>query len=115
VLRNLPSVEERWTDPPADLVAHDVPGERGGAEDHARHDDVDVERPGAHEQPHGEQQGVAGEDREEQAALDEDDRHRRPEHLVAEPVEPPRGVHPVEPEQQRRQQVHAETLTGGRH
>ena len=61
----------------------------------------EVELAGGDEQAEREQQGVAGQEREEQPALDEDDQQADPEQRRAEAVEQPVGVHPVDAEQHR--------------
>ena len=70
---------ERWSDPAADLVAQDVAEERGDAE--ARRWPRRGSGPGGRspmsrgdEEADREEQGVAGQEREEQPALDHDDR-----------------------------------------
>ena len=93
--------------PAADLVAGDVAEERRRGQQDERDQQLDgraagedVDLLGGDEQPHREQQGVAGQEREEQAALDEDDHQAEPEQLAAEPVEEPVGVHPVHAQQE---------------
>ena len=56
---------------------------------------------GRDEEPHREEQGVAGEEREEQSALHEDDDEAEPEQLLAEVLEEPVWIHPVHAEQHR--------------
>ena len=114
---------QRWPDGSADLVARDVAQERGRREQDQgdqQLEDVaageDVDPPGRDEQAHREQQGVTGEEREEQAALDEDDHQAQPEELAAELVEQPVGVHPVHAQNEWmeiQQHAHGQTLTGG--
>ena len=70
---------------------------------------------GGDEQADREQQGVAGQEREEQAALDEHDQQAHPEEPGAELVEQPVGVHPVDPEHQWLQVGHpSETIRAPR-
>ena len=114
---------ERWPDRAADLVADDVAEEgRAGQQHEGQHQlealaaGEQVDLPGGDEQPEREEQGVPGQEREEQPALDEDDDQADPEELGAEPVEQPVGVHPVHAEQVRhdhRGPGHGATLTGG--
>ncbi len=89
------TVVERRADGATDLVTDDVAEEGGDEERHDRHPEVDVHLAGRDEQAHGEQQRVARQDGEEQAALDEDDGERDPEEGVTVLLEQVRGVHPV--------------------
>ncbi len=99
---------QRLADLSAYLVARDVAGHRGHHHQHHREqqlDDVvareDVDLVGGDEQPDREQQGVTGQEREQQPALDEDDQQADPEELRAELLEQPVGVHPLDAEQHR--------------
>jgi len=78
-----PTGVQRSTDRPTDLVAHDVAQERGGGQDRAGDDDVDVqidpEGVALDRQADREQQRVAGHEEDEQSALDEDHRQADPE------------------------------------
>jgi hypothetical protein len=88
---------ERWPDLPAYLVADDVAEEcrRGEQADRDRQlggpvlDAEDVVVVAGDEEPEREQQGVARQEREEQAALDEDDGEADPDEGAAELVEQP--------------------------
>jgi MFS family permease len=78
-----------------DLVADDVAQERRRRQDDARHGDGDVHLAAGDEQADREQQRVAGQDREQQPALDEDDQGAEPEELRPEARQQVLGVHPL--------------------
>ena len=95
----------------ADEVAGLVAEERGGEQDQAEHPDVDVERVLRDERAGGEQQRVAGQDREQQAGLDEDDERDADERRGPERLDQVVGVEEVGPEGRDR----SGGREGGRH
>ena len=108
------------TDGPAYLVADDVAQERRrGEREDADHElepvgaGGQVQLVGGQEQAEREQQGVAGQEREQQPALDEDDDQADPDELRVEVVEQPVGVHPGDPQQLGVQAGHAVSLQSG--
>ena len=103
---------ERWPDLAADLVADDVAGERRRGERDEGEGQVDAAGRRARSsifspamnRPIATSRVSPGQEREEQPALDEDDRQADPEERGAELVEQPVGVHPLDAEEQWHQQ-----------
>ncbi len=98
---------ERRADGAPDLVAEHVAAEGTDRQHDEGEDQVDLvgarddlDLAAGDEQPHREQQAVTGQEREEQAALDDDDRQAHPEEPGAELVEQPLRVHPLDAEQE---------------
>ncbi len=86
---------ERCPQGAPDLVADDVAEERRRGQHDAGDGDVEVDLARRDEQADREEQRVAGQDREQQPALDEDDQGAEPEELRPEPRQQVLGVHPL--------------------
>jgi hypothetical protein len=86
---------------PLHLVADHVPGERGDREDHHDQYHVLVQLACGDEQSRRDQQRVTGEEREEQAALDEQQHSSQPDEFGVVVQEEPIRVHPVHAQQHR--------------
>ena len=85
-------------DGPADLIASDIAAKGGDEECDQGDRQADRQVATGNEEAHREEKAVAGEDREEQAALDEDDEQGDDEELRPEALEQPRRVHPARAE-----------------
>src|SRR5689334_6637748 len=85
-------------DSSTDLVAHHVAEEGRDGQAADREAEVDVDLAGRDEQAHGEEQGVARQDREEESALDEDDDEGDHEERAPVLLEQVGRVHPLRAE-----------------